>query len=186
VECQTIMTQLDITKLQEEKSKLVQKVEALSSTCKELRSRCEQLEVDNTSRAKELEKIEKHLKLSTFEEDSFKNNDEVWFYTGLTNWNILLTLFTYLQSYLQATSHTSLTAFQQLMLTLMQLRLSLSGWDPGYWFGVHSSTVSCTFNTVLDVMYAQLKCLIIWAERRSKEKSSDGLLKTFSKLCSDY
>jgi len=51
------MTQLDITKLQEEKSKLVQKVEALSSTCKELRSRCEQLEVDNTSRAEEMQKI---------------------------------------------------------------------------------------------------------------------------------
>jgi len=132
------MTQLDITKLQEEKSKLVQKVEALSSTCKQLRSRCEQLEVDNTSRAEEMEKIEKHLKLSTFDEDSFKNNGEkVRFYTGLTNWNILLTLFTYLQSYLHVTSRTSLTAFQQLMLTLVRLRLSLSGWDLGYRFGVH-------------------------------------------------
>jgi len=61
------MTQLDITKLEEEKSKLVQKVEALSSTCEQLRSRCERLEVDNTSCAEEMEKIEKHLK------DSFKN-----------------------------------------------------------------------------------------------------------------
>jgi len=166
------MTQLDITKLQEEKSKLVQKVEALSSTCKQLRSRCEQLEVDNTSRAEEMEKIEKHLKLSTFDEDSFKNNDEkVRFYTGLTNWNILLTLFTYLQSYLPVTSRTSLTAFQQLMLTLMRLRLSLSGWDLGYRFGVHSSTVFRTFNTVIDVMYARLKCLIIWPERDILKKS---------------
>jgi len=71
------------------------------------------------------------------------------------------------------------------MLTLMWLRLSFSEWDLDYWFGVHYSTVSRTFNTVLDVMYARLKCLI-YGLRNVLKKSSDGLLKTFSKLCNDY
>ena len=62
---------------------MVQKVEALSYNCEQLRSRCEQLEVDNTSHAEEMEKIEKYLKLSTFDEDSFKKNDEkVWLILG--------------------------------------------------------------------------------------------------------
>ena len=49
------MSHLDIAKLQEEKAELVQKVEALSSTCEQLRSRCDQLEIDNSSRTEEME-----------------------------------------------------------------------------------------------------------------------------------
>lgn len=160
------MSHLDITKLQEEKAELVQKVEALTSTCEQLRSRCDQLEIDNSSRTEEMEEKEKRLRLSALDENSFRDNDEkVRFYTGLTNWSILHTLYTYVQPYLHEGSRTFLSPFQQMMLTLMRLRLSLSGQDLAYRFGVHSSTVSRTFNNVLDILYARLKCLIIWPKR---------------------
>ena len=149
------MSHLDIAKLQEEKAELVQKVEALSSTCEQLRSRCDQLEIDNSSRTEEMEEKEKCLRISALDENSFRDNDEkVRFHI----------LFTYVQPYLHVGSRTFLSPFQQMMLTLMRLRLSLSGQDLAYRFGVHSSTVSRTFNSVLDILYARLKCLIIWPE----------------------
>ena len=89
-----------MSKVKEEKAELVQKVEALSFTCEQLRSQCDQLEIDNSSRTEEIEE-EKCLRLSALDENLFWDNDEkVWFYTRLTNWSILHTLFTYVQSYL--------------------------------------------------------------------------------------
>ena len=61
--------------------------------------------------------------------------------------------------------HSSLTPFQQLILTLMRPRLNLSGQDLGYHFGVHQSTVCRVFSHVIEVLYVKMKSLIIWPER---------------------
>ena len=79
MECQTIMSHLDIAKLQEEKAELLQKVESLSSTCEQLRSQCDQVEIDNSSCTEETEEKEKCLRLSALDENSFRDNDEVCF-----------------------------------------------------------------------------------------------------------
>ena len=50
-------------------------------------------------------------------------------------------------------------------MTLMRLRLNLSGQDLTYRFRVHKSTISCLFSCVVNVMYVKLKPLIIWPER---------------------
>ena len=47
----------------------------------------------------------------------------------------------------------------------MRLRLSLSVSDLAYRFDVHKSTVSRVFSTVIDILYVQLKCTIVWPER---------------------
>ena len=95
--------------------------------------------------------IEERLKETMLDEDSFRDNDEkVLFYTELTNWKILFVVFNFVQSHIiAATGHTSLSPFQQLLLTLKRLGLSLSVQDLGYKFGIHKSMVCCIFSSVL-------------------------------------
>ena len=47
----------------------------------------------------------------------------------------------------------------------MRLRLSLSVQDLGYRFGIHKSTVSRIFSSVLAVLFVRLKFLIVWPSR---------------------
>ena len=77
-------------------------------------------------------------------------------------------------------SQSSLTPVQQLVMTLMRLKLNLSCQDLGYRFGTHKSTISGVFSHVIEVMYVKLNPLIIWPDR-------DALLDTmpmdFCKHC---
>ena len=70
------------------------------------------------------------------------------------------------------------------MITLMRLRLGLSGQDLAYRFRVSSATISRTFTHVIDVVYHQLKPLIIWLDRDALKKTMPhGVQKAFSELC---
>ena len=106
---------------------------------------------------KELEKTHEELYASRLDEDGFKDNHEkVCFYTGLPKWDLLFVIFTFLKPHLSTASRKALTPFQQVLMTLMRLRLNLSGQDLAYRFNVHSSTISRTFISVIDIMYARL------------------------------
>ena len=61
-------------------------------------------------------------------------------------------------------------------MTLMRLRLGLSGQDFGYRFGVHHSTVSHIFTNVVDVLY--------YVRLKKKERFSKKTLPR--KHCPDY
>ena len=81
------------------------------------------------------------LEAHTLNEENFRNDDKkVLFYTGLSTWELLLTLFTYVQPNLSCTAKSSLSPFQQLLLTLMRLRLNMSNQDLGYRYQIHQST----------------------------------------------
>ena len=106
------------------------------------------------------------LKGSRLDETGFKeNNEKVLYYTGLPTWELLLVVFIFIKDHLG--NGIVLSSFQQLLMTLMRmrLRLNLSGQDLTYRFGVHKSTVSPTFMQVIDLLYIRLKPLIIWPER---------------------
>ena len=122
--------------------------------------------------------FQKELLATKFSFESFKsaegsksNDEKICFYTGLPNWEILSKLFTYLEQHLPGTSRNILSPFQQVMLTLMRLRLNLSGQDLGYRFGIHKSTVSRTFNQVLTIMYYCLRGFIYWPDRDELQKT---------------
>ncbi len=115
---------------------------------------------------KDFVKTQEELRASGLDEEGFRDNhDKVCFYTGLPKWELLLVLFTFLKPHLSAALRTALSPFQQLLMTLMRLRLNLSGQDLAYRFGVHSSTVSRTFIRVIEVMCVRLKPLILWPDR---------------------
>lgn len=115
-------------------------------------------------------------------EDAFKDDDEkVLFYTGLPTWKLLLCLYNFVSGFLSQSSRCMLSPFQRLILTLMRMRLNLSGKDLAYRFGgIHEATVSRIFIQMMDILHSRLCPLIHWPER-------EALLKTmpmdFRKNC---
>ena len=98
--------------------------------------------------------------------DFFKGDDEkVRYYTGLTNWNLLLIIIQFVQPFINVHNRSSLSTFQQVVMTSLRLRLGLSGQDLGYRFGIHKSTVSRIVVSVTDVLFQRLKHSIIWPDR---------------------
>ena len=69
------------------------------------------------------------------------------------------------------------------MLTLMWLRLVISGQNLGYQYGLHSSAVSCIFASVLEVLHARLKFMIVWPEREILRESLSVDFKKHSPDC---
>ncbi len=120
--------------------------------------------------SKKVESLKREIKDLSLNEDSFKgNNSKVLFYTGLSTWSLLEVLFEYVKPNLKQSS--VLTPFQQLLATLMQMRLGLSGQYLAYRFKVHSSTISRTYLHVLGILYVKLKPLIIWPDRYNLRKT---------------
>ena len=86
-------------------------------------------------------------------EEGFKDNDgKVFkFFTGLPSWDILQKLLKYVKPCLSSTSRNVLNPFQQLLLTLMRLRLNLSGIYLGFIFNIHMLTASHIFSEVIEI-----------------------------------
>ena len=76
----------------EEREIKSQDYDKLKKEHEELSLKCDQLQDDNLKRAREKEEIEMKLKHETFNGASFKDDEKVHFFTGLTNWEILSTL----------------------------------------------------------------------------------------------
>ncbi len=98
-----------------------------------------------------------------------ESDDKVRFFTGLTNWDILSKLFQFVLPHF--VTHSSLSKFQQLSLTLMRLRLGSTGVELGYHFGIHPSTVCRIFSDVVGMLYVRTKFLIVWPEREILRKT---------------
>ena len=153
-----IELQESVALLQKEKSYFVSEVESVQMKVK---GECRE-EIDSLQ--SEIKEFQSEVYQLTLNEDSFRDdNQKVLYYTGLTNWELLNVLFQYVKDVLKKCS--ILTPFQQLLSTLMRLRLGLSGQDLAYRFKVHSSTISQTLMHVMEVLYVKLKRFIIWPDR---------------------
>ena len=131
-----------------------------------------QLELEEVKRENDALKKDlfNHKSETRMTEECFRDNDKlVLYYTGLSTWELLYTLFLYIKPNLMTRS--SLSPFQQLLLVLMRLRLNLQLADIGFRFNIHYSTVSRIFLRVLDVLFVKLKPLIIWPDRDILKKT---------------
>ena len=105
------------------------------------------------------------LKVGTY--DWFNNNNEKFlFYTGLSRLEILCSVHNLLKTAIPENVNWKLSSFQQLVFTLMWLRLNLTIQDVVYRFDVSKSTVSLTFLKSIDQLYCRMKFLIVWPERQ--------------------
>ena len=119
--------------------------------------------------------LKEQLKQNNLSQDSFEeDNDKFLFYAGLPNWTLVLGIFNFVKGML-------ISPFQKFLMTIIRLRLNLSGRDLVYRFGgISASTVSRTFRHVAGVLYQRLKPLIIWPD---SEVLRQTLPKDFRKYC---
>ena len=83
------------------------------------------------------------------------------FYTGLSTWELFLHVFSLLSASITR-SRTKLTLEDELVVTLMKLRLNSPFQDFAYRWGISISTVTRIFNKWIDVMNKKMKFLIMW------------------------
>lgn len=103
----------------------------------------------------------------TFDESYFMNDDaKVRFYTGLPTYDVLLTVFDFVNHH--ATRKSSvLSSFQEFILTLMKLRLNVPYQDLSYRFEISVSTVARVFQSWITLLDSRLSSLIVWPEREA-------------------
>lgn len=104
--------------------------------------------------------------------DSFKGNDDkVKYFTGLPNYLMLMAIFNFISKSIPQTDRCLLTKFQKMMMVLMRLRLNVPLTLLGHWFSVSPTTASRIYETIVNIMYAKMKCLIRWPEREQLKKT---------------
>ncbi|XP_060561604.1 uncharacterized protein LOC132721334 [Ruditapes philippinarum] len=128
-------------------------------------------------------KEEKEMNDNRYSEKDFANNDEkVKNFTGLCKFTLLMTLFQYLEPFMQSSD--ALDKFKCLVLTLMRLRLNLSVLFLSHEFKISKSSVSRIFSNVTDVMYQRMKPFVHWPDRESLQKTMPmQFRKHFGKKC---
>lgn len=116
-------------------------------------------------------------------EDGFKNDDtKTCYFTGLPKAGMLFLIHDHVCSYLSSHPNKALSTFQQLLLTLMKLRLNLPFKYLSYRFAISPTTASETFYKTLDVLYDTFKHLVYWPEREALQKNVPACFKeTFGK-----
>lgn len=119
-------------------------------------------------------------------EASLRNDAEkVSFYTGLPNYFVFETVMWLLAPHMKGGEKTStLTKFQQLLLTLMRLRLDLRNQDLAYRFGVKVATVTRTVHRVINIMSATLvPTAVFWPSRAELRKNLPAALRATHPDC---
>ncbi|CAN7940132.1 unnamed protein product [Ixodes hexagonus] len=130
------------------------------------------LESDNIRLSSELQLANEKLRRHQMHEESFKNDDSrVRFYTGLPTFPVLLAVFQLLEAYVPHTSRNALPKFQEMVVTLMRLRLGMPLQDIAYRFQVSQATVTKIVDKWLGVMHVRLGGLVRWPEREDLRRS---------------
>lgn len=112
------------------------------------------------------------LDLLDITEESFKDNDsKTKYFTGFPNAKMLFIIFDSVSSQIVPHHNNLLSPFQQILLTLIKLRLNLPFKYLSYKFAVSPTTASETFYKCIDILYNKYKCFIYWPDREALQKN---------------
>lgn len=103
--------------------------------------------------------------------DDTKNVNKWKYYTGFEYDIVHLIIFEGIKDYICVTSTTALSSFNQLILTLIKLRLNPHFKDLAYHFKISPSTVSTYFENIIEIIYKRFQSLIVWPERSMIRKN---------------
>ncbi|XP_066497036.1 uncharacterized protein [Hoplias malabaricus] len=128
---------------------------------------------------KENMELKESLKNMSLTEASFRNDPEkVQFYTGLPNYFVFETVMWLLVPHMKGDKNAKLSKFQQLLLTLMRLRLDLRNQDLAYRFGVKVATVTRTIHRIINIMFNTLvPSAVYWPSRVELRKNLPAAVK---------
>lgn len=112
----------------------------------------------------EIGKLKAPVNALTFNQVSLHDKDsKVQELTGLPSYAKLIVVFSFISSFLKV--KLCLSPFQQLLLTLMRLRMNLKDELEAHLFHVSTSTADRVFNTTLNVLHLRLCNIIRWPSR---------------------
>lgn len=115
--------------------------------------------------------LERKIEKSPFGLMDDPNNDGKWkYYTGF-KYTLIQHIFKEVEPYIPTTSTTVLSPFNQLLLTLVKLRLNLHFKDLAYRFKISPSTSSTYFLNTIEILYERFKSLVIWPDRSVYKKN---------------
>ncbi len=129
---------------------------------------------------KENQSLRESVEKMSLSESSLRNDAEkVKFYTGLPNYFVLETVMWLLAPHMDGMKNVKLSKFQQLLLTLMRLRLDLRNQDLAYRFGVKVGTVTRTVHQLVSIMSSTLvPTAVFWPSRAELRKNLPAALRT--------
>ncbi|XP_040004795.1 uncharacterized protein LOC120801683 [Xiphias gladius] len=134
---------------------------------------------------KENQALRESVEKMSLSENSLRNDAEkVKFYTGLPNYFVLETVMWLLAPHMDGIKNVKLSKFQQLLLTLMRLRLDLRNQDLAYRFGVKVGTVTRTVHRMVNIMSSTLvPTAVFWPSRAELRKNLPAALRTSHPDC---
>ncbi|XP_041858689.1 uncharacterized protein LOC121650925 isoform X2 [Melanotaenia boesemani] len=127
---------------------------------------------------KENQTLRESVEKMSLSENSLRNDAEkVKFYTGLPNYFVLETVMWLLSPHMDRMRNMKLSKFQQLLMTLMRLRLDLRNQDLAYRFGVKVATVTRTVHQMINIMSSTLvPTAVFWPSRAELRKNLPAAL----------
>ncbi|XP_029968236.1 uncharacterized protein LOC115403480 isoform X2 [Salarias fasciatus] len=134
---------------------------------------------------KENQALRESVDKMSLSENSLRNDAEkVKFYTGLPNYFVLETVMWLLAPHMDGMKNVKLSKFQQLLLTLMRLRLDLRNQDLAYRFGVKIGTVTRTVHRMVNIMSSTLvPTAVFWPSRAELRKNLPAALRSSHPDC---
>ncbi|KAL6100393.1 uncharacterized protein ACO6RY_07551 [Pungitius sinensis] len=134
---------------------------------------------------KENQTLRESVDRMSLSENSLRNDAEkVKFYTGLPNFFVLETVMWLLAPHMDGMKAAKLSKFQQLLLTLMRLRLDLRNRDLAYRFGVKVGTVTRTVHHMVTIMSSSLvPTAVFWPSRAELRKNLPAALRASHPDC---
>lgn len=139
-----------------------------------------------TALRRENRALRESLEKQALTEVSLRSDPEkVRFYTGLPNYFVFETVMWLLAPHMEGTRKVKLAKFQQLLLTLMRLRLDLRNQDLAYRFGVKVGTVTRTVHRMVHIMSTTLvPTAVFWPSRAELRKNLPAALRSSHPDCS--
>ncbi|XP_037560062.1 uncharacterized protein LOC119466118 isoform X2 [Dermacentor silvarum] len=129
-------------------------------------------EGDNQALRAELNEVKGSLRRLQLSKASLEQDDNrVKFYTGLPSYTVLIALFALLESGVSHSANNVLTKFEELVLTLVRLRLGVPLQDLAYRFEVSQATATRVVNRWIAAMHVRLKQLVDWPSREQLQQT---------------
>nr|CAI5864744.1 unnamed protein product [Callosobruchus analis] len=121
--------------------------------------------------SKKIEELEKRIEVSPFGLLENQDNIHKWkYYTGFEYHFVHGVIFLPIADYITTTFTTKLSSFNQVLLTLIKLRLGLHFKELAYRFSISPTTASTYFANIVDIMYQRFAALIVWPDASISQK----------------